>query len=278
MEKIVLEERNILSSMKCPFIVRFCKSYKDGCFLFLLMEFIKGSELFDVIREIGLLTKQVARFYIGTLILCIEYLHMKNIIYRDLKPENVMVESTGYLKLIDMGTAKRLKAGNGFRTFTIIGTPHYMAPEVMKGKGYTFAVDIWTLGVVLYEFVCGNLPFGDDMDDPYEIHNMVLSSELKYPGFFADEECKILINQLLSKAPELRLSRGFASLKTSPYFNGFDWDALYSKSMHPPFSSKKASKGEQREESTPFPNILKLQKERIPLSKQALFTSWDSEF
>jgi cGMP-dependent protein kinase len=114
------------------------------------MEFIKGSELFDVIREIGLLSKQVARFYIASLILCIEYLHMKNIIYRDLKPENVMVESTGYLKLIDMGTAKRLKPSNGYRTFTIIGTPHYMAPEVMKGKGYTFAVDTWTIGVVLY--------------------------------------------------------------------------------------------------------------------------------
>ena len=97
-----------------------------------------------------------------------------------------MVESAGYLKLIDMGTAKRLKPSNGYRTFTIIGTPHYMAPEVMKGKGYTFAVDIWTLGVVLYEFVCGSLPFGDDMDDPYEIHNVVMSTELKYPSFFND--------------------------------------------------------------------------------------------
>lgn len=142
--------------------------------------------MFDVIREIGLLSKQVARFYIGSLILAIEYLHMKNVIYRDLKPENVMVEGTGYLKLIDMGTAKKLKSSNGYRTFTIIGTPHYMAPEVMKGKGYTFSVDIWTLGVLLFEFTCGNLPFGDDLDDPYEIHNMILSSDVRFPSFYTD--------------------------------------------------------------------------------------------
>lgn len=90
-----------------------------------------------------------------------EYLHIRNIIYRDLKPENVMVEADGYLRLIDMGTAKQLKQNSGFRTFTIIGTPHYMAPEVMQGKGYSFSVDIWSLGVLLYEFFCGHLPFGE---------------------------------------------------------------------------------------------------------------------
>ncbi len=78
-----------------------------------------------------------------------------------------MVEADGYLRLIDMGTAKQLKQQSGFRTFTIIGTSHYMAPEVMQGKGYSFSVDIWSLGVLLYEFVCGHLPFGEDIEDPY---------------------------------------------------------------------------------------------------------------
>lgn len=142
-----------------PMMLSFVKSFKDAQHIYFLLEYIKGSELFDVIREIGVLKKAVGRFYISSLILSVEYLHMKNIIYRDLKPENVMVESDGYLKLIDMGTAKELKQNKGFRTFTIIGTPHYMAPEVMQGKGYTFAVDIWSLGVLLYEFVCGSLPF-----------------------------------------------------------------------------------------------------------------------
>lgn len=99
---------------------------------------------------------------------------MKNIIYRDLKPENVMVENDGYLKLIDMGTAKQLTQDKGFRTFTIIGTPHYMAPEVMKGKGYSFAVDIWSIGILLYEFMCGQLPFAENAEDPYEIHSIIM--------------------------------------------------------------------------------------------------------
>jgi cGMP-dependent protein kinase 1 len=89
-----------------------------------------------------------------------EYLHTNSIIYRDIKPENIMVDHQGYMKLIDMGTAKFLK-GKGGRTFTIIGTPHYMAPEIITGKGYTYSVDIWSIGICLYEFMCGGVPFAE---------------------------------------------------------------------------------------------------------------------
>jgi len=93
----------------------------------------------------GLLTKGEAQFYIGSMILAIEYLHRQSIIYRDVKPENVMIDTQGYAKLIDMGTCKTL-GKPGFRTFTIIGTPTYMAPEVVSGKGYSFTVDYWSIG------------------------------------------------------------------------------------------------------------------------------------
>jgi cGMP-dependent protein kinase len=99
------------------------------------------------------------------LVLCIEYLHANNIIYRDIKPENIMIDDKGYMKLIDMGTAKFLK-GKGGRTYTIIGTPHYMAPEILSGKGYTYSVDIWSSGICLYEFMCGGVPYAEDADDP----------------------------------------------------------------------------------------------------------------
>lgn len=99
------------------------------------------------------------------MVLCMEYLHTNNIIYRDIKPENIMVDEKGYLRLIDMGTAKFLK-GKGGRTYTIIGTPHYMAPEILTGKGYTFSVDLWSIGVCLYEFMCGGVPYAEDADDP----------------------------------------------------------------------------------------------------------------
>jgi cGMP-dependent protein kinase len=138
------------------------------------MEYVKGFELFDIIREIGIVPKVTGRFYMSSLVLSIEYIHLKNIIYRDLKPENVMVENDGHLKLIDMGTAKKLTSNKGFRTFTMIGTPHYMAPEVMHGKGYTFAADIWSLGVVLYEFLCGELPFANKLEEPHEIHKCIV--------------------------------------------------------------------------------------------------------
>ena len=94
------------------------------------------------------------------MLVCVEYLHSKNIVYRDLKPENSVVSEDGYLHMIDMGTAKFLEKESGYRTFTIIGTPHYMAPEIIEGKGYGFSSDIWSLGVIFYEMVCGNLPFG----------------------------------------------------------------------------------------------------------------------
>ena len=101
-------------------------------------------------------------------------MHARNIIYRDLKPENVMVSEDGYIKLIDMGTCKKIKekaSTTGVnKTFTIIGTPNYMAPEIISGKGYSYTVDLWSLGVVLYEFMAGFVPFGEEAEDPYEIY------------------------------------------------------------------------------------------------------------
>ena len=101
-------------------------------------------------------------------------MHARNIIYRDLKPENVMVGEDGYIKLIDMGTCKKIKEKGSTtgvnKTFTIIGTPNYMAPEIISGKGYSYTVDLWSLGVVLYEFMAGFVPFGEEAEDPYEIY------------------------------------------------------------------------------------------------------------
>lgn len=107
------------------------------------------------------------------MILSLEYLHSLQIIYRDIKPENIMVDVTGYTKLIDMGTAKKL-TGENPRTFTIIGTPHYLAPEIIQGRGYSFPVDLWSIGICLYEFMSGAVPFAEDADDPYEIYQEVI--------------------------------------------------------------------------------------------------------
>ena len=168
--------------------MQYTRSFKNQDHIFFLLEFIKGVELFDAIREIGLLTIQDSKFYIGQMILASEYLHSLKIIYRDLKPENIMVDSTGYLKLIDMGTCKILKPNNYglYRTSTIIGTPHYMAPEIVLGKGYSYSVDLWSIGVCLFEFICGYVPFGDDTDNPYHIYQEITTTKLIYPNYLVD--------------------------------------------------------------------------------------------
>ena len=96
------------------------------------------------------------------MILALEYLHSKSIVYRDLKPENIMVNDAGYMYLIDLGTAKPLIKSRAYRTYTIIGTPHYMAPEIILGKGYSFNVDLWSMGICMYEFMCGGVPYAEE--------------------------------------------------------------------------------------------------------------------
>lgn len=207
-----------------PFIMQFQRTFKDEHHIFFLLEYVRGMELFDAIREIGLLGTYDSQFYISQLILSVEYLHNQRIIYRDIKPENIMVDQKGYLKLIDMGTAKVLSVNYGVsRTFTIIGTPHYMAPEIINGKGYSLFIDLWSIGVCLYEFMCGYVPFGDDVEDPYQIYQEIINTSLSYPNYMNDKKAIKLIEQLLNKMPEIRLGQSFASLKRHTWFENFDW-------------------------------------------------------
>ena len=121
-----------------PFIMKLIKTSKDEKRIYFLTEHVRGMDLFDVLREMGLLSNEDSMLYIASLIEVLEYLHERDIIYRDLKPENIMIDYEGYLKLIDFGTAKILSG----RTFTVVGTPHYMAPEIIIGKGYGSPADI----------------------------------------------------------------------------------------------------------------------------------------
>mmetsp|Transcript_13728 Transcript_13728/g.2198 ORF Transcript_13728/g.2198 Transcript_13728/m.2198 type:complete len:205 (-) Transcript_13728:1009-1623(-) len=200
-ENLVLE-RDVMLLLDHPFVVKLVKTFKDAERVYFLMEFVRGLDLFDALREIGLVTGPNAKFYTASLILILEHLHSHEIIYRDLKPENVMVDKDGYIKLIDFGTARIIKD----RTFTIVGTPHYMAPEVIKGKGYFMEADFWSLGIMLYEFMCGGVPFGDDVDDPLMIYDKIIEYNLKFPIFFkGNDEAKDIIRKLLNPNPAMRI-------------------------------------------------------------------------
>ncbi|EGR29318.1 protein kinase domain protein [Ichthyophthirius multifiliis] len=283
LENHIIQEKQVLENTNFRFIMQFLRTYKDNNNIYFLVQFICGMELFDVIRDIQLLSTYDSQFYIGTLILCLEYLHSRNIIYRDLKPENIMVDQNGIMYLIDLGTAKILKQQNS-RTFSIIGTPHYMAPEIIVGKGYSFSVDLWSLGICLYEFLCGGLPFAEDLDDAYEIYEEIIKNNLIFPPEIKDRNAKRIIEQLLSQFPELRLGGSYAALKAHPWFDTISWDDLYNMKLQPPYIPPKdrivnlneinnlASKGKM---------VMAEIKKEIKSNQKQLFTKipgWDQNF
>ena len=164
-------ERTILLRIDHPFIVKMVKTLKDQKYIYYLMEFIKGRELYDVLNELNLLSKFQAQFYIGSIMLAVKYLHERKFIFRDIKPENIMALTNGYIKLIDFGMAKIIKD----KTNSIVGTPQYMAPEIILGDYYSFEIDYWSIGICLYEFVCGNVPFGENANTPLDIYVSIIN-------------------------------------------------------------------------------------------------------
>ena len=251
LEECVEVERDVLLKIDHPFIMKMVKYLKNDHYIFFINEYIKGKELWEVIRDIGLLNKEQTQYYGGSILLAIDYLHKQKIIYRDIKPENVMVSVKGYIKIIDFGTVKEIQD----RTSTIIGTSHYMAPEITKGEGYSFQVDIWSIAICMYEFFCGKLPFGEDYDDPMDIYRAVSQEELTFPSFVKDEKFMQLMQKMLRKSPTNRLWK-FKQIKEDPYFKDFDWNKLISLSYPPPYKLKMKEEKESNSQSIPYLSFL----------------------
>jgi len=231
----VKRECDLLKETDHPFIMTLVNTFETAKSVYILTELITGGELHGAIRQIPtVLSRAHAQFYTGSLVIILEELSDKNIVYRDLKPENVMLDQQGYLKLIDFGIAKKLEEGKS-RTFTMIGTPHYMAPEVMRGHGYGTEVDLWSLGVMLFEFVCGYLPFADDLDDPTEVCTAVLKDPLQFPSRYKDTHGRALMQGLLCRQPKKRLGsgiKGYEDVKEAEFFKvGHTGSSLFNKIM-----------------------------------------------
>ena len=271
-------ERSILLKIDHPFIVKLVKSLKDEKSIYFLMEYIKGKELFDVIRDIGLLTKSQTQFYSASLMLAIDYLHERKFIFRDIKPENVIVIQNGYIKLIDFGTAKEIVD----RTNTIIGTPHYMAPEVILGEGYSFQVDIWSIAICMYEFMCGGVPFGENADEPMDVYLAIINEKLVFPNFCKDSDFKLLIQQMLTKNPIKRMSK-VSQVKTHIWFNGFDWEDLMSLNMKAPYKPILKKDVEEKDNYLYLDYIkslpeVKINKTKIDSDTQKKYDTWWNKF
>jgi len=217
----VTRECALLAGMDHPFVMLFVKTFETQSSVYMLTEVITGGELYAAIRKIpNLLSREQAQFYTGSLVLVLESLQDRNIVYRDLKPENVMLDAQGFLKLIDFGISKKLSEAQT-RTFTMVGTPHYMAPEVVRGRGYGTECDLWSLGVILYEFVCGSLPFAEELEDPSEVLDVVMKAKLSFPKRYSDEAGQNLMVGLMTKKQEKRFGvcgNGYEDLKKHKYF------------------------------------------------------------
>lgn len=170
----VRHEREILADVAGhPFITNLISSFSDTDKLYLLLEYVPGGELFSYLRKYRRFDELTARFYIAEIVLVLEFLHEKQggVAYRDLKPENLLLDQDGHIRLVDFGFAKRLGCNEDERpveTYTLCGTPEYLAPEVIQNKGHTTAVDWWALGILLHEFVTGYPPFWHQ--NPLEIY------------------------------------------------------------------------------------------------------------
>ena len=151
-------EREILGDVKCPFIVQLRFAFQTTDKLYMIMDFINGGELFFHLRRCTKFTEDRTRVYAAEILLALEYLHKQGIIYRDLKPENVLLDSEGHIKLTDFGLSKKFFSGEK-KTFSFCGTPEYLAPEILKGIGHDQAVDFWSFGALIYEMMSGAPPF-----------------------------------------------------------------------------------------------------------------------
>ncbi len=236
-QKSLVIEKEINGQCFHPCIVQYIKTLQDNQNIYFLTEFLGGGDLFLGIREIGMLSKQQGQFYSASILMGLEYLHERKIIYRDLKPENVLLDFEGHAKLVDFGCCKK-----GARAYTVVGTPEYLAPEVILGKGYSNLVDFWSLGVVMYEFICGPLPFGADAgaDDQIELFRAILEQPVKFPNYVKDPDSINILTNLLERIPEVRLGSSSAHAKEiarHAYFTAtkFDFDAVAGGYMDPPW-------------------------------------------
>ena len=230
--KYFLEERRVLLKLDHPFVMKLVKTFKNEENVFYLTEYINGKVMGKYLEKRdknNLHNISETQFYISSLFIILNYLNSKNIIHRDLKPDNIMINEKGYIKLIDFGTAIILKDF----TSTITGTPHYIAPEVLIGKGYNSSCDYWSLGIITHELYYNYYPFGNDATNPMDIYRQVLKREVNL-SMKGDPIVNSFIRCLLKKKTSKRLC-SLDSAKKHSFFKNFNWEDLVEFKIQPPF-------------------------------------------
>lgn len=236
----VIREKNIMEKLDHPFIIKMVSSFKDEYKLYMLLKLYQGGELQTVIHTSHRdgIPEWAAKFYAANILEGLNHMHHRNIIYRDLKPENVLLDSAGYCVIVDLGFAKVI---NG-KTYTFCGTPLYLAPEIIMQKGHDKGADHWSWGVLVYEMIAGMTPFYDGIVDQMGLFKNIIKCKMEFPdGDFMTEEAKDLIRKMLVVRPEDRLGSFAAAdkdIKAHPFFNDINWVELQKLEAKVPFKPK----------------------------------------
>ncbi|XP_032113377.1 serine/threonine-protein kinase N3 isoform X2 [Sapajus apella] len=261
-----------------PFLLSLLACFQTSSHACFVTEFVPGGDLMMQIHE-DVFPEPQARFYLACVVLGLQFLHEKKIIYRDLKLDNLLLDAQGFLKIADFGLCKE-GIGFGDRTSTFCGTPEFLAPEVLTQEAYTRAVDWWGLGVLLYEMLVGECPFPGDTEE--EVFDCIVNTDAPYPGFLSVQGLE-LIQKLLQKCPEKRLGAGeqdAEEIKVQPFFRTTNWQALLARTVQPPFVPTLCGPADLRyfeDEFTGLPPALTPPAPHSPLTarQQAAFRDFD---
>ena len=235
-----LTENRVLQSARHPFLTSLRYSFQTKDRLCFVMEYVNGGELFFHLSRERVFSEERTRFYGAEITLAVKYLHELGIVYRDLKLENLLLDNEGHIKITDFGLCKE-EITYGATTKTFCGTPEYLAPEVLEDNDYGRAVDWWGLGVVMYEMMCGRLPFYNR--DHEVLFELILMEEVKFPARISDL-ARALLSGLLIKDPNNRLGGGrrdAEDIKEHPFFASIDWQVLYDRKIEPLFKPQVTS-------------------------------------
>ncbi|NWQ97310.1 KS6A2 kinase, partial [Burhinus bistriatus] len=227
-------ERDILAEVNHPFIVKLHYAFQTEGKLYLILDFLRGGDLFTRLSKEVMFTEEDVKFYLAELALALDHLHGLGIIYRDLKPENILLDEEGHIKITDFGLSKEA-IDHDKRAYSFCGTIEYMAPEVVNRRGHTQSADWWSFGVLMFEMLTGSLPFQGK--DRKETMALILKAKLGMPQFLSIE-AQSLLRALFKRNPSNRLGAGFdgvEEIKRHPFFITIDWNKLYRKEIKPPF-------------------------------------------
>ncbi|XP_022063953.1 cGMP-dependent protein kinase 2 [Acanthochromis polyacanthus] len=233
-EEHIHSERKILAEARSPFVVKLYRTFKDNKYVYMLLEACLGGEIWSLLRDRGSFDEPTAKFCVGCVTEAFDYLHRKGVLYRDLKPENLMLDSEGYIKLVDFGFAKKIRCGQ--KTWTFCGTPEYVAPEIILNKGHNFSVDFWSLGILVFELLTGSPPFSGS--DQMMTYTFILKGieKMDFPKKITKRP-EDLIRKLCRRNPSERLGNlknGITDIKKHRWFNGFNWEGLKARSLPSP--------------------------------------------